>query len=147
MITGTIVGNLGRDAETKNVGQSQVVEFTVASTQKRKGEDHTTWVRVVLWGKTGERVAQHLTKGAQVAVSGEMSLREYQKRDGGKGVSLEMNGDRIKLLGGKRDGVRSGGGASPTQPAQYGEEYEGGGDDDLPFLNNVTCEPVERWWR
>lgn len=153
MITGTIIGNLGRDAEVKQVGQSSAVEFSVASTQKSKGEDRTTWVRVTLWGKTGERVAQYLSKGTQVAVSGELTLREYQKRDGAAGVSLEMNGDRIKLLG-----KREGGQGRDARPAPSPSASSGGGgysdadygsdtpDDDIPFALNVTSDPRERWW-
>src|SRR6478736_4051626 len=44
MISATIIGNLGRDAETKTVGGTTVTSFSVASSTKVKGEDATNWV-------------------------------------------------------------------------------------------------------
>jgi single-stranded DNA-binding protein len=44
MISATVVGNLGRDAELKTVGNGSVLSFALASTAKVKGEKTTTWV-------------------------------------------------------------------------------------------------------
>jgi len=63
----------------------------------------TLWIRCNLWGKRAEgRLVDHLAKGAQVVVSGEIDLREYEKRDGTKGHSLELRVAGIDLVGGRQ---------------------------------------------
>lgn len=145
MIIATIIGNLGRDAERKQAGQSTVIEFSVASTKKGKGGESTTWTRCQYWGKAGEAVAQYLSKGTRVAVSGELVMREYDKRDGGKGQSLELNVDRLQLLSAK--GERS---ESRQAPSSGGGGSAGYDDDpgDLPFIHcRLTRDGGEPWWR
>ncbi len=123
MLIATLVGNLGRDAESKQVGQSNVVEFSVAHSRKVKGAESTVWVRCNYWGKPGEAVLPYLTKGKSVAVTGELTLREYTGRDGSAKSSLEMRVDQLQLVGG-----RSENGASRREEpaATFAEE-------DIPF--------------
>ncbi len=116
MFTATVVGNLGRDAETKTAGSGTVTEFNVASSTKVKGEDVTTWVRCALWNKRGEALAKYLLKGKTVAVSGSVKLRTFTKKDGSQGTSLEMDVSDVKLCGGKSDGATS-------TPRASGDEF------------------------
>lgn len=76
-------GNLGSDAEVRQVGNTNVVSFNIASTKKgytkQDGsvvDDVTTWVTVKKW--KGEGLAPYLTKGIRVAVSGELEIREHE---------------------------------------------------------------------
>ena len=95
----TIAGHLGRDAETKQVGSTTVCEFNMAVNAKQKGEDTTMWFRCAVWGKRGESVAQYLTKGKAVLVSGRFSVRDYEGKNG-PGYALEVNADALEFLGG-----------------------------------------------
>lgn len=100
----TIVGHLGRDAETKFLPNDKcVVSFTVATSRKRKDEEITTWWRCQFWGDRAAKVAEFLTKGKAVLVQGEVHLREYEAKDGGKGHSLEVEVRELVLLGGGED--------------------------------------------
>jgi single-strand DNA-binding protein len=114
MIQITVSGNLGRDAETKRVGDGTVTEFAVACTSGRDKE--TVWFDVAIWGRRGEALAQYLQKGTPVTVIGEMTLRE----SGGK-VYHKIRCHDIALQGGRRD----------SAPQSQG----GGGfsDDSIPF--------------
>ena len=132
MISATVVGNLGRDAELKTVGNGSVLSFAVASAAKVKGEKVTTWVSCSLWGSRGESLAQYLTKGTKVAVSGELSMRDSAKT--GK-TYLEVRVDQLELLGG---GTRERDVHQVRPPARAGgdEEYakdDESFDDGLPF--------------
>jgi len=131
MISATVVGNLGRDAELKTVGNGSVLAFAVASERKSKGEKVTTWVSCSLWGSRGESLAQYLTKGTKVAVTGELSTRESAKT--GK-TYLEVRVDQIELLGG---GTRERDVHQVHTPARTGGDEEYARDDgafgDLPF--------------
>jgi single-strand DNA-binding protein len=71
----TIVGNLGGDCRTNNVGGSPVCNFSVAMQSGYGQNKQTHWVDCAYWGKGGEAVSQYLTKGQKVAVSGELSMK------------------------------------------------------------------------
>lgn len=52
----------------------------------------TLWVNATAWDQLGENIAESgIAKGAEVLVHGELSQREYEKRDGGTGTSLDLN--------------------------------------------------------
>ena len=92
-----ISGRLGRDAELRTTNGDPVLGFTVA-VDSRKGRDKVTnWWRVSLWGKRGEALAQYLTKGSSVTVSGEFSLDEYDGKP-----QLNIRANEIALQGGGR---------------------------------------------
>jgi single-strand DNA-binding protein len=79
----TFTGNIGRDCEVRKAGTSTVATFPVAITSGYGERKKTTWVRCSLWGKRAEGgLVKWLIKGQAVAVSGEMSLNEYQAKDG-----------------------------------------------------------------
>ncbi len=107
MLNAVAVGNLGQDAETREAGETTVVNFSVATSQRvKKGskwEDQTTWVRCALFGQRAESISEHLTKGKLVAVRGSLSMVEFEDKEGNTRHSLEMRVDDIKLLGGKKD--------------------------------------------
>lgn len=127
MIAATVCGNLGRDAELRDTRAGSVLSFSVASSQGKRGEETTTWVRCSLFGKRAEALAQYLTKGTRVAVAGSMSLREYEGRNG-PGTSLELLVSEVQLMGGgeRASGARSGAEASEDDTATAE-------DDDIPF--------------
>lgn len=122
----TIVGNLGRDPETREVGQTSVCSFSVATTERKgKGEDreeHTTWFRVNAWGKTAEVCQQYLAKGNLVYVQGSLSEREYTDKDGNKRHSLEVNATSVQFLTPKSQSVSAAGAGSPLSAASIPED-------------------------
>ena len=123
-------GNIGSDAETRYTqSQKAVTSFSVASTAGWGDKKTTTWIRCNLWGERGEKLAQYLAKGQMVAVSGELSAREWEDKSGVTKTSIECNVSDVTLCGGKD---RAGGTAAPRQAAQA---PAGGGDfdDDIQF--------------
>jgi single-strand DNA-binding protein len=124
-------GNLGRDAEQKFIPSGEsVVSFSVAVKSGYGEKASTTWAKCTIWGKRGEAVAQYLTKGQLVGVSGEATLREYEKKDGTTGASLEVRVNDLTLLG-KRDDSIPRDAAPETKPGANvpAAEY----DDQIPF--------------
>lgn len=103
MLNVTAVGNLGGDAEVKNVNGTTCVEFSVATEVRRSREKITHWVRCSYWGKPAEAVAQFLTKGKTVAITGQLDPRMYEGKNG-TGLSLDLRVDNLKLCGGGRGG-------------------------------------------
>ncbi len=123
MLVLSIAGNVGKDAESRVAGSSVVCNFSVAVSgfDFRKKEKTTTWVRVAVWGKRGEQLAKLITKGSKVAVSGEMTLSEYQGK-----TTVELKAQDVTLLGagGQRDAPTTSGSSGSADEPYY---------DDLPF--------------
>ena len=137
MIKLQVIGNLGKDCVVNTVNGKNVINFTVAHTEKYRdsqgnNQEKTTWVDCAYWSdKTG--VAQYLTKGKQVYVEGQPEARAFQRNDGTAGASLSLRVRDIQLLGGRGEGVPSAASGSSqsssiNEPASIGEV-----SDDLPF--------------
>ena len=110
MFKGTLVGNLGADAEVKNESGSQFVSFKVADSRKwqdANGTNHeeTTWVSCTINGDGG-KVLPYLRKGAKVLVIGRMSFNVYSSRvDRCMKAGVKMFVESIELLGGQVEDV------------------------------------------
>jgi len=92
----TIAGNIGKDAETRTTqGGDTVTSFNVAVEDRQGKEKTTLWFSCSLWGKRGDALAQYLTKGSKVAVSGDLSTREHEGK-----TYLQIRADQVTLMGG-----------------------------------------------
>jgi single-strand DNA-binding protein len=147
-----LVGNLGRDAETKFTPSGAAkTTFSIATTRSWKDQqtnewkEETNWTNVVLWRQ--ENLANYLMKGKQVYVEGRLQTRSYDDKEGKKAYITEVVADEVILLGGRGESsgyesgqaatARAGGGANRGKGAPSGEEDPYGGmgvtDDDVPF--------------
>lgn len=98
----SLTGNLGRDAEVRTAGSSTVCGFSVAMTAGYGDKKQTIWVDCSIWGKQAEgSLPSYLKKGQQVAVSGELSIREHEGK-----TYLQLRVGSIDLIG-KREDVSS----------------------------------------
>lgn len=130
-------GNLGKDAEVKYLANgTPVCEFSVAMKSGYGDKEKTNWVRCALFGKRAEgQLPQYLLKGAQVAVTGELELQEWEGQNG-KGAALSVRVESIDLIGGKPQAQnnQSQGGYAPQQQSQNNyqqqapqqSQYQGG---------------------
>ena len=119
-----VTGTLGRDAEKRSAGGSDVTTFSVAVEQGWGQNKQTNWFRCNLWGSRGDKLAQYLTKGAKVTVVGELKIGEYQGKP-----QYEVNVSDVALQGGGQSGQREQPRQQPKQDA-FGDEPL---DDDVPF--------------
>jgi single-strand DNA-binding protein len=137
-----IVGNLGRDPELRYTPNGRpVTEFSVAVNQSTKNQqsgewvEATDWFRVSVWGDRAERAAEQLRKGSRVLVDGRFRTREYETKDGRKGISLEVSADSVVGLDRReQDGTFAGAPAAASQPgAPAGRAFDDTEIDELPF--------------
>ena len=128
-----LIGNLGKDAETRQTPSGvAVTNFTLATTFRSKDQntgdwkERTDWHDVVLW--RGDRVAPYLTKGKKVFVEGRIQTRSWEDQNGQKRYRTEVICDSfgLMLLGG-REGGAGGGYGSPPDSGQGGGYGSGGG--------------------
>jgi single-strand DNA-binding protein len=118
-----IVGNLGRDPETKYMPSGDAItSITVATTDKWKdkasGEqkETTEWHRISFFGKLAEIAGQYLKKGSQVYLEGKLKTRKYTDKDGVEKYATDIVADTMQMLGGKGD--VQGSNERPSAPAQ-----------------------------
>jgi single-strand DNA-binding protein len=147
-----LVGNLGRDAETKfTPSGAAVTRFSVATTRNWKDQqsgewkEETNWTNVTVWRQ--ENLANYLTKGKQVYVEGRLQTRSYEDKDGKKVYATDVVADEVILLGGRGDGASEGPGMSSSAPRsapQGGRSRPApsGGGDEPHFEMGITDDDV-----
>lgn len=122
----TIIGNLGRDAALRYTPQGTAVsEFSVATTEKYKDNETTTWFRVTLWGERAEKLNEYLTKGKQVYIEGKVSQSEWTDKEGNKRQTLEVKASELQLLGGRADSSEDRAEAAAAAPASKPQKPQG----------------------
>jgi single-strand DNA-binding protein len=101
-----LVGNLGRDPETKYLPSGDAVcNFSIATSETWKDkagekQEATEWHRISAFGKLAEICGQYLKKGSTVYIEGSIKTRKYQK-DGVDHYSTEIRADRMQMVGGR----------------------------------------------
>ena len=135
MIKLQAIGHLGKDAATNAVNGKNVINFSVAHTEKYKDQqgnqkDKTVWVECSYWTeKTG--IAPYLKKGTQVYVEGTPEVRTYEKNDGTSGVSLSLRVNGVQLLSSNSNGQQAS--QATSSPANSVASDINEPMDDLPF--------------
>jgi len=137
-----LIGNLGRDAETKFTPSGvAATRFSVATSRrwqdKQSGEwkEDTNWTNVVLW--RSENLANYLLKGKQVYVEGRLQTRSYDDKDGKKVYATEVIAEEVVLLGGQAE-AQSAGPQAARAAAGGGvgkSNASGAGGDDLSDMH------------
>jgi single-strand DNA-binding protein len=118
-----IVGNLGRDPETRYLPSGEAVtNISVATTDtwkdKASGEkkEATEWHRVAFFGRLAEIAGEYLKKGSQVYIEGQLRTRKWQDKEGKDRYTTEIRADTMQMLG-----SRAGAGEPRGEPAPKGE--------------------------
>lgn len=99
----TVIGNLTADPELRfTPSGAAVANFTVASTPRTFDRQSNEWkdgdtlfLRCSIWREAAENVAESLTKGTRVIVSGRLVQRSYETREGEKRTVYELQVDEV----------------------------------------------------
>ena len=99
----TVIGNLTDDPELRfTPSGAAVANFTVASTPRMFNRQTNSWddgetlfLRCSIWRQAAENVAESLTRGTRVIVSGRLKARSYETREGEKRTVMELEVDEI----------------------------------------------------
>ena len=129
-------GHLGRDAEIRDVGSTQVAKFSVAATRrwtsKQTGEktEKTTWIDVEVWGKGAEIAGESGRKGASVLVEGSLELDEWEDREtGAKRSKVKIRANFCHWLDKRQGNAPVDADSRATEPA--GDDFKS--SDAIPF--------------
>jgi single-strand DNA-binding protein len=138
-----LIGNLGRDAETRHTPSGvAVTNFSIATARRIKDQsgewrDETDWHDIVLW--RGENVAPYLLKGTQVYIEGRLQTRSWDDQSGQKKYRTEVVVDGnmgLMLLSGGGGRGEGGGGGRPSGGGGGGQRSSGPADDDMAISDD-----------
>lgn len=146
MIKLQVIGNLGKDCIVKEINGKNVINFSVAHTERYKDsqgnqKERTTWVECAYWTDR-TAVSQYLTKGRTVYAEGAPEADAYTNKEGQAAATLRMRVQTVQLLGGgnnENQGANAGNvsyntnTARPVAAATPAPAPAADGGDDLPF--------------
>ena len=108
-----IVGNLGKDPETRYMTSGEAVtNITVATSEtwkdKTSGEkqEKTEWHRVTFYRRLAEIAGEYLKKGSQVYIEGRLETRKWQDKEGKDRYTTEIIANEMKMLGSRQGAAR-----------------------------------------
>lgn len=137
-----LMGNLTRDPELRTIPSGQsVCSFGLALNRSYKGADGnwveaTDFVDVSAWGPLGERVAQYMTKGKPVLVSGRLQSRSWEQ-DGQKRTKVEVVAMDVTFLG-----SASGGSGSSSAGSDDGSQDATAAGKQDAVIEDIGDEPI-----
>lgn len=129
----TFTGRLSKDPDVRYLPDGKVVtNFSIACGEswkdKNTGEkkERVEWIRVVCFNKLAEIAGEFLLKGSQVLISGKLTTRSWDDKDGNKRYSTEIIADKMQMLGGKK---KEDAGDQAASPGEHAPNEV----DDIPF--------------
>lgn len=138
-----IVGNLGKDPETKYMPSGgAVTNMAVATSEswkdKQSGQkqERTEWHRIVFFNRLAEIAGEYLRKGSKVYIEGSLRTRKWQDQSGQDRYSTEIIASEMQMLDNKGEQQPQQNASyqqqAPTQqaPAPQGGDF----DSDIPFM-------------
>jgi single-strand DNA-binding protein len=141
----TVIGNLTNDPELRfTPSGSAVANFTIASTPRTFDRQSNEWkdgetlfLRASVWREAAENVAESLTKGMRVIVSGRLKSRSYETKEGEKRTVIELEVDEIgpslRYANAKVNRTQRSGGGGAGNGAQGGFGGGAGGNSGGGF--------------
>ena len=128
-----IIGNLGRDPEMRySTSGNPMTSFSIASnrsytTAAGERREETEWFNCTAFGRLADTCNQYLTRGQQVYIEGRLRSRQYDRRDGTPGFSLDVTVTEMQMLGRRGDQMDDSGYGN-QQDRGYADQ-RGGYDD------------------
>lgn len=129
-----IVGRVGQDPDVRTTnGGKTIVNMSVATSERRNGEETTEWHRVTVIGSAAEFAAKYLKKGDLVYLEGKIQTRKWTDKAGIERYTTEVACFIVQSLssqgstGNNRSGTRQ-----RPQSQQMGSDFD---DDQIPFAN------------
>lgn len=126
-------GRLTKDPELKFTSGkgTAIANFTMAVDKGFGDNKKTAFIPVVVWGKSGEAVANYTKKGSMILVRGSIETRSYDAKEGGKRFVTEVVADMyegVEFLDSKNNNS-----STNTQSTDVPQDYFGEDNSDMPF--------------
>jgi single-strand DNA-binding protein len=93
-----LLGRLGRDPEYKQLENTEVVKFSMATSEKYKDKELTEWHNIIFFGKIAGVLSKYLQKGDMLQMSGKITTRSYEDKEGNKKYVTEIIGSSFNFI-------------------------------------------------
>lgn len=128
-----LTGNICKDIEVKQTQNGKAVTTIDLAVKRPFTKDTTDFIPLVVWEKNAEYLGRYAHKGSRIAVSGKLTTRKYQDKNGNNRTAFEVVCDTVEILDSKAQGE-----AQAYMPDAYKASAEPNFepvsvDDDLPF--------------
>ena len=135
-----LVGNLGKDPETKYMPSGDCVcNFSLATSEswndKQSGDkvEKTEWHNIVMFRRLAEVAGEYLRKGSQVYIEGKLKTRKWQDKNGNDRWTTEIEAREMQMLGSRGGNAGAGAPAQASQSSGPAPAPAGDFEDDIPF--------------
>ncbi|WP_075824046.1 single-stranded DNA-binding protein [Clostridium perfringens] len=130
MNVAVLIGRLTKDVELRFAAGSgtAVARFTLAVPRQFK-KDECDFISCIAFGKTGETIAQYVTKGRQLAIKGNIRTGSYEAQDGTRRYTTDVVVEGFDFI----DGNKNNNSSSDENPNNFLMEEMGGDNGDIPF--------------
>lgn len=92
-----LIGNICQSVELKQTTNGKsVVSFNLA-VSRPYAKDTTDFIPLVIWGQPAEYISRYATKGTKIAVSGKLTTRNYEDKNGNKRTAFEVLVDTAEI--------------------------------------------------
>ena len=133
----SVIGRMTRDLDERAFAYTQNgkarLNISIAVNDGYGDNQYTSYFDVVVWGKTAENIKPYLGKGKQICINGRLRQDRWES-NGQKNSRVVIVAETVQLLGGRDNGVGTGGNNQQTAP-QRPQDYDNGGEfsEDIPF--------------
>lgn len=103
-----LMGNVGVDPRMRMIDSSQVAEFPLATTERRRTRDAngkmidlpdlTEWHNIVMWGAQAEFAEKYIRKGSKLLIEGKLRTRSWEDKNAIKRYITEVYVENFELL-------------------------------------------------
>ena len=116
MNTISLIGNICNDVEVKQISNSEksVVQITLA-VKRPFTKDVTDFIPVVVWNQPAEFLGKYAHKGSKVAVSGRLTSRKWEDKEGNKRTAYEVVAENVEICESARENATE----AKNQPSTY----------------------------
>ena len=141
----TVIGNVAKPELRFTQSGKPVFGFSLAQSHRKKDQsgqwqdDGTTWRKVTVWDQKGELLAEHISQGDRVMVIGQERIREYDKQDGSKGQSLELNAKEVGIV--PKNNNNGGFGQQQSSGQAWGAEHQQSQPASDPWAASNNSSP------
>jgi single-strand DNA-binding protein len=136
-----LMGNLTRDVEVRTTPSGQnVARFSLAVSRSWRGQDgqqqdQTSFINCVAWGKAGEIIAQYVSKGSPLLVSGRLDQRSWDDKESGqKRSAVEVTVEDFNFVGSPA------GGSAPSAGSNGGTNNKPSND---VVVDDIDDKPID----
>lgn len=138
-----LIGNICNDVELKTTSKGKSVCSFNLAVKRPFSKETTDFLPVVCWEKQAEMVSKYCKKGNCIGITGVMTTRKYQDREGNNRTAFEVVANNVQFIDSKRSESGGEGNSLPTPendplPAFADKlsgftELSNVADDDCPF--------------